>query len=70
LTCQFLCGLQKQAELEQTAEKPGTVQHHRKLVATLQKQVEERRNKQEVLEVQYKEKKEDYTVIKSELDAV
>ncbi|KAF6037828.1 CCDC93 [Bugula neritina] len=62
--------VQKQAELEQTAEKPGTVQHHRKLVATLQKQVEERRNKQEVLEVQYKEKKEDYTVIKSELDAL
>ncbi|KAF6027334.1 hypothetical protein EB796_014374 [Bugula neritina] len=63
--------VQKQAELEQTAEKPGTVQHHRKVGGDSAKAGRKRDGiKQEVLEVQYKEKKEDYTVIKSELDAL
>ncbi|XP_067929106.1 coiled-coil domain-containing protein 93-like [Watersipora subatra] len=58
---------QKQAVLEQAADKPGTPQHHKKLMSALRKQVDERRQKQAQLETEYQERKEEYQQLHEEL---
>lgn len=60
----------QQAELEAAADKPGTAQYHRKVTAALQRQIDERRGKQQELETIYREKKEEYTTTRQEYDEV
>ena len=60
----------QQAELEAAADKPGTAQYHRKMTAALQKQIDERRDRQRELETVYREKKEEYTTVRQEYDQV
>ena len=62
--------LRQQAELEQAADKPGTVQHHKKVTAAIKKQLDERKEKQAQLEAAYTEKKQEYTQLREELGQV
>ena len=56
--------------MEAAADKPGTAQYHRKMTAALQKQIDERRDRQRELETVYREKKEEYTTVRQEYDQV
>lgn len=69
LPCQSIIYRQA-AALEQAADKPGTVQYHRKVVTSLQKQIDDRRSKQEEFESTYQQKKEEYMELRAQLDEV
>jgi len=66
--CLLVC--YQQAKLEQAADRPGTAQHHRRVLASLNKQLGESRQRQEKAEEEYRTKKEEALQLKSQLDEV